>query len=83
MKKSRLEPIRKLTGKKSEIVKLEAWRRSLEKPYRDSVPVIEILLHISSSQFRSYQWRVSPTLKSVAMATLEKQQRSEQERGGK
>lgn len=28
MKKSRLEPIRKLTGKKSEIVKLEAWRRS-------------------------------------------------------
>lgn len=62
MKKSRLEPIRKLTGKKSEMAKLEAWRRSLEKPYSDSVPVIEILLHIPSS--RSYQWRVSPTLET-------------------
>lgn len=62
MKKSRRESVRKLTGKKSEMAKLEAWRRSLEKPYSDSVPVIEILLHIPSSRFRSYQWPVSPTL---------------------
>ena len=41
------------------MAELEAWWRSLEKAYRDSVPVIETLLHISSSQFRSYQWRLS------------------------
>lgn len=51
MENSRLEPVGKLTGKKSEMAKLQVYRRSLEKPYRDSVPVIEMLSQISSSSF--------------------------------
>lgn len=70
MENSRLEPIGKLTGKKSEMAKLQMERRSLEKPQNDSLPVIEVLSHIFSSvSFLPMAFLSSPKIGSNGNST--------------